>query len=62
MRELDAGIGSGEAPVEGGPGGVARGFPGGDFAGQGRLVGQAAVEAISVRVYEAAYVETLLGE
>ncbi len=30
--EFDAGVGGGEAPVDGLPGGVARGLPGGDLA------------------------------
>jgi len=47
MVELDAGIVSGEAPVDGADGGVARGDPGRDLLFERLTVRQAAVEALA---------------
>ena len=47
--EFDAGIGSSEAPIDGGGGGVAGGYPGGDLALHGRPGSRAAIQALALQ-------------
>jgi hypothetical protein len=42
-------IGGGEAPVDSGCGGIAVAVPGGDLGFQGRLVGDATIQALAVQ-------------
>src|SRR4028118_1329197 len=46
--ELDAGVGGGEAPLDGPGGDVARGDPGGHLARHGLPVAQSSVEALAL--------------